>query len=111
MRQADVLVSPRIHGTNTPMKIYSYLHSGTPIVATDLATHTQVLNHDIAALAAPEPEAFASAISALLHDAERRRDLGQRAVAYAEREHSYERFVASVRRLYPPASEQPGSAA
>ncbi len=103
-RQADLLVSPRTHGTNTPMKIYSYLHSGTPIVATELATHTQVLNKEIAVLCAPEPNAFARAMGALLEDAQLRRQLGQRAMAYAEREHSYTRFVDSVRRLYPPAS-------
>ena len=34
---ADVLVSPRSHGTNTPLKIYQYLRSGRPIVATRLA--------------------------------------------------------------------------
>ena len=31
---ADVLVSPRSFGTNTPLKIYQYLRSGRPIVAT-----------------------------------------------------------------------------
>ena len=40
----DILVSPRISGTNTPLKIYSYLRSGRPIVATNLHTHTQVLS-------------------------------------------------------------------
>ena len=30
---ADVLVSPRIRGNNTPMKIYSYLESGKAILA------------------------------------------------------------------------------
>ena len=40
---ADVLVSPRSRGTNTPLKIYQYLRSGKPIVATRLLTHTQVL--------------------------------------------------------------------
>ena len=39
----DVLVSPRSRGTNTPLKIYQYLRSGKPIVATRLLTHTQVL--------------------------------------------------------------------
>ena len=34
LRQADLLVSPRIQGTNTPMKIYSYLDSATAVVAT-----------------------------------------------------------------------------
>src|SRR5262249_39130205 len=41
---ADVLVSPRSTGTNTPLKIYQYLRSGRPIVATRLVTHTQVLD-------------------------------------------------------------------
>ena len=31
---SDVLVSPRSRGTNTPLKIYQYLRSGKPIVAT-----------------------------------------------------------------------------
>ena len=44
LREADVLVSPRLKGLNTPMKIYSYLDSGTAVLATRLRTHTQVLD-------------------------------------------------------------------
>ena len=47
---ADVLVSPRSRGTNTPLKIYQYLRSGKPIVATRLLTHTQVLDDETAIL-------------------------------------------------------------
>ena len=47
---ADVLVSPRSRGTNTPLKIYQYLRSGKPIVATRLLTHTQVLSDETAML-------------------------------------------------------------
>ncbi len=64
----DILVSPRITGTNTPLKIYSYLRSGKPIVATDLLTHTQVLDSSSAALCPPEAPAFAAAIARLLGD-------------------------------------------
>ena len=63
-----VLASPRIRGTNTPLKIYSYLRSGTPIVATNLLTHTQVLSAAVASLVAPEPAPFAAAVAALLDD-------------------------------------------
>ena len=63
-----VLASPRIRGTNTPLKIYSYLRSGTPIVATNLLTHTQVLSAAVASLVAPEPAPFAAAVGALLDD-------------------------------------------
>ncbi len=59
----DILASPRIAGTNTPLKIYSYLRAGKPIVATDLLTHTQVLDREIAVLVAPEPRPFADALA------------------------------------------------
>ena len=48
----DILVSPRTSGTNTPLKIYSYLRSGKPIVATNLYTHTQVLNEEVSVFGA-----------------------------------------------------------
>lgn len=69
LKQADVLVSPRLKGTNTPMKIYSYLDSGRPILATRLPTHTQVLDDTIACLVDPEPEAMGHGLVALLRDA------------------------------------------
>ena len=59
---ADVLVSPRSTGTNTPLKIYQYLRSGCPIVATRLPTHTQVLDDSVSFLTAPTPEGFAHGI-------------------------------------------------
>jgi glycosyltransferase involved in cell wall biosynthesis len=62
LQAADVLVSPRSLGTNIPLKIYSYLASGVPVVATDLPTHTQTVTPAIAVLAAPTPEAFAAGI-------------------------------------------------
>jgi glycosyltransferase involved in cell wall biosynthesis len=60
---ADVLVSPRLSGTNTPLKIYSFLKSGKPFVATNLWTHTQVLTPEISLLAEPDPESLAKWIS------------------------------------------------
>ena len=63
---ADVLVSPRSRGTNTPLKIYQYLRSGKPIVATRLLTHTQVLDDDTAILTGATPQEFADGILAAL---------------------------------------------
>jgi len=65
---SDVLVSSRAKGENTPMKIYSYMASGTPIVATAIRSHTQVLHDANAVLAAPEPEAIANGIVRALTD-------------------------------------------
>ena len=65
---ADVLVSPRTAGTNTPLKIYSFLKSGKPVVATDLWTHCQVLDDKIAVLVDPDPKSFAQGILFALND-------------------------------------------
>lgn len=55
---ADILVSPRLKGVNTPFKIFDYLASGKPIVATDLPMHNQVLNDRVARLANLMPGIF-----------------------------------------------------
>ena len=86
LRRADVLVSPRLKGLNTPMKIYSYLDSGTAILATRLRTHTQVLDDRTAYLVAPEPEALGDGLAHLLNDPGLRSRLASEAKAYVQRE-------------------------
>ena len=68
---ASVQMSPRSSGTNTPLKIYEQLASGTPVVATNIYSHTQVLNSDVAFLVEPEPVDMAKGISAALREEER----------------------------------------
>ncbi len=99
-RQADVLVSPRTQGINTPMKIYSYLLSGKPILATDLPTHTQVLNADVALLAPPTPQRFAEAMRYLMDNPEAARLLARRAAILAEEKYSLLAFDDTVAQLY-----------
>jgi glycosyltransferase involved in cell wall biosynthesis len=94
---ADVLVSPRSLGTNTPLKIYQYLRSGRPIVATRLLTHTQVLDDDVAFLTAATPEGFGAGIMAAISDPERARAVGARARHLADTKYSYEAYLARTR--------------
>jgi glycosyltransferase involved in cell wall biosynthesis len=94
---ADVLVSPRSRGTNTPLKIYQYLQAGKPIVATRLLTHTQVLDDDVAVLTEPTADAFGAGIVAALSDPERARGIGARARALAETKYSYEAYLSRTR--------------
>jgi glycosyltransferase involved in cell wall biosynthesis len=63
---ADVLVSPRSAGTNTPLKIYEQLASGIPLVATNIYSHTQVLTDDTAFLVDPVPEKLAEGLISAL---------------------------------------------
>lgn len=100
VQACDVLVSPRIRGTNTPLKIYSYLRSGRPILATDLLTHTQVLTPDIAVLVPPEPEAFAQALARLFDDPVARQALAARAREVADEKYSREAYVQRTAQAY-----------
>jgi glycosyltransferase involved in cell wall biosynthesis len=86
LRRADVLVSPRLKGLNTPMKIYSYLDSGTAVLATRLPTHTQVLDDHTAYLVAPNPEAMGEGLADLLSNPGLRTSLATQAKAYVQRE-------------------------
>jgi len=100
VQAADLLVSPRIRGTNTPLKIYSYLRSGKPIVATNLLTHTQVLTPEIAKLVAPEAEPFAQAVLELIEQPEQRERLSAAARIVAQDKYSRESYVRRTAQAY-----------
>ena len=59
---ADLLVSPRRGGINPPGKIYTYMQSGKPIVATDVPAHTAILDSKTAVLRPPTPDGIADGI-------------------------------------------------
>jgi glycosyltransferase involved in cell wall biosynthesis len=94
---ADVLLSPRSHGTNTPLKIYQYLRSGRPIVATRLLTHTQVLDDEVSFLTEATPEGFAAGILSALADRARAQEVGAQARRLAETKYSYEAYLNRTR--------------
>jgi glycosyltransferase involved in cell wall biosynthesis len=95
---SDVLVSPRSRGTNTPLKIYQYLRSGKPIVATRLLTHTQVLSDETAILTEPSPSEFAAGILQAIEHPTRAAELGRRARTLADTKYSYEAYLERTRR-------------
>lgn len=92
---ADVLVSPRTAGTNTPLKIYSFLKSGKPVVATDLWTHSQVLSEKISILADPDPKSFAQGILFALQD-QRASERALAAKRMAEREYTFDNYKKKI---------------
>ncbi|MDP7238689.1 MAG: glycosyltransferase [Candidatus Latescibacteria bacterium] len=96
----DILVSPRLRGNNTPLKIYSYLRSGKPIVATDHLTHTQVLNARVAMLTKCNPESLADGINMLIGDAKLREEISGNALKISDEKYSLEIYMAKMRKLY-----------
>jgi glycosyltransferase involved in cell wall biosynthesis len=96
---AAVLVSPRSRGTNTPLKIYQYLRSGKPIVATRLLTHTQVLSDHTAILTGPSPESFAEGLLTALNDRSRADAVGRQARELADTKYSYQAYLDRTHRV------------
>jgi glycosyltransferase involved in cell wall biosynthesis len=92
LEQADVLVSPRVMGTNTPMKISCYLQAGKAILATNIYSHTQMLDSECAVLVHPTPADVAAGLRRLVEDPALRVSLGAAAQAKAERECSPQAF-------------------
>ena len=99
LEAADVLVSPRSRGTNTPLKIYQYLRSGRAIVATRLLTHTQVLDDSVAILTGVSPREFADGILAALADPQMAGAIGARAAELAATKYSYDAYLDRTREV------------
>jgi glycosyltransferase involved in cell wall biosynthesis len=97
---AEILVSPRTGGTSVPLKIYTYLVSGKAMVATNLISHTQVLNEDIAVLVQPTKEAMADGIVRLIRDPNLRLQLGLNAREFAHQKYNQDNYVAKLEQIY-----------
>ena len=92
LQQADYLVSPRTKGVNTPMKIYSYLGAGVPVIATNIDSQTQVLNENNACLVEPDPSSIAAGINKIASDRSYARKLAVQAKQDADELYSYEAY-------------------
>ncbi len=97
---ADVVASPRSRGTNTPFKVYTYLASGKPLVATRIETHTQLLDDSTAFLVDPTAEGLAAGIRRALAEPAEARARAERGRALVEREYSVARHAAKVKAAY-----------
>jgi len=97
---ADVLASPRVKGENTPFKIYTYLASGKPIVATRIATHTQLLDDTMAFLVEPTPAAFAAGLRQALEQPQQAAARAEHGYALVAREYSVARYREKIARAY-----------
>ena len=93
---ADVLVTCRSRGTNTPLKIYQYLRAGKPIVATAIRSHTQVLDAACAELVEPTPQAIANGVIHVLADPAHARSIAAGAAALARERYGPEAYMARL---------------
>jgi len=97
---STVIVSPRSRGTNTPLKIYNYMRTGKPLVATNRLTHTQILQQHTACLVDATPQGFAAGINKVLNDSDFAAQLSQAAQDYALEHFSDDAYIEMVGDIY-----------
>lgn len=97
---ADVLMLPRLAGTNIPMKVFDYLRAGRAIAATDITANRAVLDESTARFAAPTPGAFSDCVARLAADGELRRRLSQNAQQLARERYDFEAFKRRMAECY-----------
>ncbi|MBX7144642.1 MAG: glycosyltransferase [Oligoflexia bacterium] len=104
MALASVLASPRLVGTNTPLKLYSYMAAARPIVATSIISHTQVLDNSCAYLADPNPNDFSLALQAALEKSDaalrERQTRVEQSLQLVQTRYSRNTFTHQLRSLY-----------
>jgi len=79
LRSADVLASPMIQEKAVPMKLYFYMASSVPIVATRIASHEQLLSDGRALLVEREPAKLAAGLVLVLQETRLAEELARKA--------------------------------
>ncbi len=100
MAIADVLASPRLEPYATPLKIFSYMASGRPIVATNLPTHTGVLEPTMAFLVPPTADGLTAGLLRALDAPKAARRRGALARQRVREHHTFEVFSRALLEAY-----------
>lgn len=100
MNLATVLASPRTVGGNTPLKLYSYLDSGTPVVATNIVSHISVVSDAECFLSNPDTTSFAAALEAALVNKGQAEEKAANARKLVAENYSEEQFSKKLAFLY-----------
>lgn len=103
---ADVLLSPRLVGKNTPMKIYSYLAAGKPILASAIESHTQVLTENVAMLLPLDEDVWKETMELVARDENLRKELSKNARKLFLKEYSWDKFRERARKIYTEIKEK-----
>jgi glycosyltransferase involved in cell wall biosynthesis len=97
---ANCLVSPRRATDNVPLKVFDYMGSGKPIIATRGRAHEPLLTPERAILCDGTADALADAILYAAANPSRMQVLAQTAGDYARRCFGWQPFVEFIRKTY-----------
>lgn len=97
---SDILLSPRIAGVNTPLKLLDYLKVSRGIVATDFEANRLILDESVALLADMTPEAFGAAVAELANNPELRKEKSEKCRALVDKTYNFNVFKQGLATCY-----------
>jgi glycosyltransferase involved in cell wall biosynthesis len=89
---ADILLSPRKSGINTPLKLLDYLKAARPIVATDTPAHRSIIDDSFAMVVEGNAPAFADGINWLIADEDTRLRFGAQGRRLIDEMYNYSEY-------------------
>lgn len=104
---ADVLISSRIAGANTPLKLLDYLKVGRCILATDNAANRQILNDESAFFVKPDVDSFAAGLAELAGDEARRERLAAKGKTLVRDIYNFAEFKRRLKIVYDELAADP----
>lgn len=97
---SDILLSPRVSGVNTPLKLLDYLKVSRAIVATDVTANRLLLDESTAVMVAPTPDGLSAGIVCLVQDKALREQLGKAGGALCRDRYNFEEYTRRLARCY-----------
>jgi glycosyltransferase involved in cell wall biosynthesis len=97
---ADFLALPRGRTANIPLKLFDYMASGKPIIATRMTAYEALLDRTRAFLCEPTVPSLTDAIVRACRSPVEAKSLASASRQFAERQFAWSRFVEFVRQAY-----------
>ena len=96
----DGLLSPRVAGANTPLKLLDYLKAGQLIIASDTEANRLILNEEICLFGQADPGSYAKEICKAVKDPELRTQLAGKGRALIDDTYNYTEFKRRLAACY-----------
>jgi glycosyltransferase involved in cell wall biosynthesis len=100
LRASDILLSPRISGHNTPLKLLDYFKAGRAIVATDVEANRLLLDEQTAAFAPPDAEFFGTVLAETAPNPDLRRELAAHSQEKIRTTYNVENYTRQLAGVY-----------